>query len=144
MSAAPFVEFDRGRDGARAIGGRDAGRDALARLDRLREGGAIARTVESDHRLELQLAGAGAGQRQTNQSAAVARHEVYGIGRRHLRGNDQVTLVLALLGVDEHDHAAIAHVLQDLRDRGQTATAFRDGVFANVVRHGRNSRSRAI
>ena len=135
---------DRGRDGARAVGGGDAGRDALARLDRLGEGGAVARAVATDHGFELELGRARAGQRQADEAAAIARHEVDGVGRRHLRGNDEVALVLALLGVDEHDHAAVAHVLQDLVDRGKTAAAFRDGVSASVVRHGRNSRSRAI
>ncbi len=135
---------DRRGDGARPVGRRDAGGDAVARFDRLGEGGAVARTVATDHRFELELGGAGAGERQANQAATVARHEVDRVGRRHLRGNDEVALVLALLCVDEHDHAAVAHVFQDLGDRGKTAAAFRDGVFANVVRHGRNSRSRAI
>ena len=135
---------DGGGDGACPIGRRDAGRDALARLDRLREGCAVARAVAADHRFELELGGARAGERQADQPAPVARHEVDGVRRRHLGRNDEVALVLALLCIDEHDHAAVAHVLQDLGDRGQAAAAFRDGVFANVVRQGRNSRRRAI
>jgi len=135
---------DRRGDGPRPIGSGDAGRDTLARLDRLSESRAVARAIASDHRLELELLGASAGERETNKAAAVAGHEVHRVRRRHLRGDHEVALVLALFGVDEHDHAAIAHVLEDLRDRGQAAAAFRDGVFANVVRHGLNSRSRAI
>ena len=34
-----------------------------------------------------------------------ARHEVDGVRRRHLAGNDQVALVLPVLMVDEDEHA---------------------------------------
>ena len=40
-----FCRIDGGRNRARPIERRNAGRDAFARLDRLREGGAIARAV---------------------------------------------------------------------------------------------------
>ncbi len=58
-------------------------------------------------------------------------------------GDDEIALVLALLGVDEHDHAPVAHVLEDLGNGGQAAAALREGDGAGIVRHGRNSRSRA-
>ena len=74
-----------------------------------------------------QLVGALARQRQADQAAAVLGHEVDGVGRRHLRGNDEVALVLAVLGVDQDDHAAVAQVLDDLVDRRQEALAFRVG-----------------
>ena len=121
----------------------DAGRDALARLDRLGEGGAVARVVAAHHRFEPQLVRALLRERQADEAAAVPRHEVDRVGRRHLRGNDEIALVLALLRVDEHDHAPVAHVLEDLGDGGQAAAALRDGDRAGVVRHGRNSKSRA-
>ena len=82
-------------------------------------------------------------QRQAHEPAAVLGHEVDRVGRRHLRGDDEIALVLALLGVDEHDHAPVAHVLEDLGDRRQAAAAFREGKCAGILRHGRNSRSRA-
>ena len=45
-------------------------------------------------------------------------HEVDRIGRRHLRRNDQIALVLAVLVIDENAHAAIAGILDDLLDAG--------------------------
>ena len=52
-------------------------------------------------------------------------HEVDGVGRRHLRGDDEVALVLAVLGVDQDDHAPVAQILDDLVDRRKEALAFR-------------------
>src|SRR5262249_41717045 len=45
------------------------------------------------------------------------RHEIDRSGRRHLRGNDDVALVLTALVVDEDEHAAVARVLDDVLDR---------------------------
>ena len=53
--------------------------------------------------------------RQTS-AAAVLGHEIDGIRRRHLRRDDEVALVLALLGVDEDEHAPVARVLDNLLD----------------------------
>ena len=114
-------------DGAGAIVRGDAGGDALARLDRDREGGAVARLVLARHVLEAKLVGALARQRQADQAAAVLGHEVDGIGRRHLRGDDEVALVLAVLGIDQDDHAAVAQILEDLVDGREEALAFRVG-----------------
>ena len=116
---------DGGGDGAGAVVRGDAGGDAFARLDRDREGRAVARLVLARHVLEAQLVGALLGQRQADQAAPVLGHEVDGVGRRHLRGDDQVALVLAVLGVDQDDHAAVAQVVDDLVDRRQEALAFR-------------------
>ena len=68
---------------------------------------------------KAELLDALAGQRQADQAAAVARHEVDRLRRRHLRRDDQVALVLAILVVDQDDHAAVADVLDDLLDRRQ-------------------------
>jgi hypothetical protein len=135
--------IDGGGNGARAIVGGDAGGVALARLDRLREGGAVARGVAPHHRLQLQLLGARLSQGQADEAASVLGHEVDGVGRRHLRRHDEVALVLPLLRVDEHHHAPVAHVLENLGDGGQAAAALREGDGAEVVGHGRNSKSRA-
>ena len=116
---------DGGGDGAGAVVRGDAGGDALARLDRDGEGRAVARLVLARHVLEPQLVGALLGERQADQAAAVLGHEVDGVGRRHLRGDDEVALVLAVLGVDQDDHAAVAQVLDDLVDRRQEALALR-------------------
>ena len=83
------------------------------------------------------------GKGQTDEAAAEPRHEVDRVGRRHLRGDDEIALVLALLRVDEHDHTAVAHILEDLGDGGQAAAALRHCDRTGFMRHGRNSKSRA-
>ena len=55
-------------------------------------------------------------QRQADQAAAEARHEVDGLGRDMVGGDDQVALVLAVLVVDEDDHAAAADDLDAALD----------------------------
>ena len=56
-------------------------------------------------------------QREADQAAAVLGHEVDRLGRRHLRRDDEVALVLAVLVVDQDEHAAVARLLDDLLDR---------------------------
>jgi hypothetical protein len=53
----------------------------------------------------------------------VLGHEVDGIGSGHLRRHDEVALVLAVLGVDQDDHAAVAQIVDDLVDGRQEALA---------------------
>ena len=67
----------------------------------------------------MQLLGALGRQREADQAAAVLGHEVDGVGRRHLRRDDEVALVLALLGIDQNEHAAVARILDHLLDRGE-------------------------
>ena len=92
---------------------RNAGGNALARLDRDGEGGFVAAAVVARHRLQPELVGALLGQRQADQSAAVARHEIDRVGSRHLRGDDEVALILAVVVVDEDEHAAVARLVDD-------------------------------
>ena len=122
--AAAF-RIDRHRDGARPVVRGDAGGDAFPRFNGNGKGRAVARLVLPRHVLEAQLVGAQLGQRQANQPASVLGHEVDGVGRRHLRGDDEIALVLAILGIDQDDHAAVAQVIDDLVDRRQEALAFR-------------------
>ena len=105
---------DRDRDRAGAVGGGDAGGDALARLDRGGEGGFEAGAVGAAHRLQAELVDPLAGQRQADQAAAVLGHEVDRVGRRHLRRDDEVALILAVLVVDQDEHAAVARLVDDL------------------------------
>ena len=58
-------------------------------------------------------------QRQADQAAPVARHEVDVLGTDELRRNHQVALVLAVLVVHDDDHPAMPDVLQQLVDRIQ-------------------------
>ena len=109
----PVGGVDRDGDGARAVGGADPGRNPLARLDRDGEGGLVAAAVGAGHRLQAELVGALLGQRQADQPAAVAGHEVDRVGRRHLRRNDEVALILAVVVVDEDEHPAVAGLVDD-------------------------------
>ena len=83
------------------------------RLDRDGEGGLVAAAVGARHRLEPELVGAVLGQREADQAAAVARHEVDRVRGRHLRRDDEVALILAALVVDEDEHAAVARLVDD-------------------------------
>ena len=69
------------------------------------------------HQRQAQLLDALARQRQADQAAAVLGHEIDRLGRRHLRRDDEIALVLAVLVVDQDEHAAVARLLDDLLDR---------------------------
>ena len=81
--------------------------DALARLDRDGEGGAERRLVALGHRPEAELVAPLAGEAEADQAASVRRHEVDRLGRRELRGDREVALVLAVGGVDDDDELAL-------------------------------------
>ena len=65
------------------------------------------------HRLQAERVDALLGQRQADQAAAVAGHEVDRVGGRHLRRDDEVALILAVVVVDEDEHAAVARLVDD-------------------------------
>ena len=46
-------------------------------------------------------------------------HEVDRIRRRHLGGNDEIALILAVLVVDEDEHPPIARLVDQLLDGGE-------------------------
>ena len=108
---------DRDRDGAGAVGGGNAGGDALARLDRGGEGGFEPGAVGPAHRLQAELVDPLLGERQADQAAAVLGHEVDRVGRRHLGGDDEIALILPVLVVDQDEHAAVARLVDDLPRR---------------------------
>ena len=70
------------------------------------------------HRRQVQALAALARQRQADQAAGVARHEVDRLGRDVVGGEDQVAFVLAVLLVDQDDHAAGGELGDDFLDRG--------------------------
>ena len=76
------VRVDEHLHRARAVGGRDAGRDAVARLDGDGERRAEVRVVAAHHHRDAQLVEALARHRHADEAAAVAGHEVDGLGRR--------------------------------------------------------------
>src|SRR5262249_1480830 len=108
--------IDGDGNGVGAVMRRDAGRHAFARFDRYGEGRGMPDAVRARHHLEMELLGALGCERKANQPAAVLCHEVDGVWRRHLRGNDEVAFVFALLGIDQDEHAAVARVLDHLLD----------------------------
>ena len=74
-------------------------------------------------------------------------HEVDDVGRRHLCRHDEIALVLPILRIDEHDHAPVAHLLDDHLGRRQELMAGLGaglgGGCREAVGHGRNSIRRA-
>jgi hypothetical protein len=107
-----------GEHGVRAVLGADAGGDALRRLDADGEGGAERRAVRVllHHERELQLLHPRLVEGEADEAAPVLRHEVDGVGRDLLRGDAEVALVLAVLVVDEDDHAALLQVADGVLD----------------------------
>ena len=83
-----------------------------------REVRAERRAVVTDHQGQIELAAALLREREADETPAVARHEVDRLGRRELGADQQIAFVLAVLLVDEHDHAAGTKVVDDLSDPG--------------------------
>ena len=47
----------------------------------------------------------------------MGRHEIDGIRGRHLRGNNEISLILAILIIDQDEHLAVSGILNDVLDR---------------------------
>ena len=60
-----------------------------------------------------ELVGAILGQSEADQAAPVAGHEVDRVGSRHLRGNDEIALIFAVVVVDQDEHPAVARFVDD-------------------------------
>jgi hypothetical protein len=69
-------------------------------------------------RLELEFVATFLGERQTNKSAAVDRHEIHDLGCDHLGRTNKITLILAIFVVNDYYHLAASDVLCGLFDRG--------------------------
>ena len=76
---------DRDCDGPRAIRRRNAGGDAVARLDRLGEGSPEATFLITAHQRKSERFRALPAEREADEAAAMARHEIDRIGGDHLR-----------------------------------------------------------
>ena len=118
-SAAVELGVDGDADGVGAVGGGDAGGDAFAGFDGLSEGGAEAGGVLLGHREEAEVVGALLSEGEADEAAAVAGHEVDGLGGDVLGGEGEVALVLAVLVVDDDDHAAGADLGDGAWDVGE-------------------------
>ena len=93
-------------DGVGPVDGGDAGRDALARVDGDRVGGAAPVLVDPEHRRQVEPVGVLLGHRDADVARGVPDHERHEVGGRQLGGEDQVALVLAVLVVDDDDRPA--------------------------------------
>ena len=134
----------RGEDGVGPLARRDAGGDAVARVDADREGGPAGRAVLVGHHRQAQGGHLLLGERQADEPAALAGHEVDRLGRDQVGGHGQVALVLAILVVDHDDHAAGADLGDGLVDAAgggwRDQTTRRDLPLAAI--HTLGSRSR--
>lgn len=59
------------------------------------------------------------GEGEADEAAPVGGHEVDRLRGRHLGGDDEIALVLAVFIIDEDIHAAIARLVDDLLDGGE-------------------------
>src|SRR5439155_9547779 len=78
---------------------------------------AVHRAVARHHRQEVQALGVRLGDRHADEAAAELRHEIDFFRGDELRGENQVALVLAILVVDEHGHAAGLELGDDFLNR---------------------------
>ncbi len=111
--------IDRDLNRARAVVRRNASRHASARVDRLAKCGTELRRVLRRHGTDVQVLKSLFGHGQADQSASVLGHEVDGFGRDLFGGERQVAFVLAILVVDNNDHAAGADFLNRIRNVGE-------------------------
>ena len=112
----PGLGIDGGQDSNGAVGGADAGGDSDARVDRFAERGAVNRSVDRRHERQVELVAALLGEREANEAAAVLSHKVDGFRRDFFGGHGEVAFVLAVLVVNEDDHAAVANFFDGLFD----------------------------
>ena len=109
---------DRHGNGACAVMCGNAGRHAFFRFNRNGEGRLHAFTIVARHHVEVKRVGTLLRHGEANQAATIPGHEVDLFRGRKSRRNNQVTLVFAVLSVDENVHLAVAGILNDLVDRG--------------------------
>jgi hypothetical protein len=123
------LRVDGHQHGLGAVGGGDARRRAHAGLDGHAERGAEPGGVllVADHERDPQLVEPLAEHRQAHEPAAVAGHEVDGLGSDLLGGDREVALVLAVLVVHDDEHLPGLEVLEGLRNGADRHGAFLAG-----------------
>ena len=115
------VGLHRGAHGVRAVVRGDAGGDALRSLDGDGEVGAEAGAVVAHHQRQAQRLALLLREREADQAAAEAGHEVDVLRPHGVGAHEEVALVLAVLVVHEDHHLAGAQVGDDLGDAVQAA-----------------------
>ena len=85
---------------------RDAGGQAMAGVDRDREGGAERRVVARHHRIEMKPPRLFRGDRCANDAGRMADDERHLLRRAKRRGDEEIALVLAVVVVGDNDELA--------------------------------------
>ena len=118
---------------AAAVGGRDAGRRAVAEVDGVGERGALGLGVVLDHERQVELVAALAGERRADDARRVAHEERDLLRRGELGRHDEVALVLAVLVVDDDDDLAPSDGGDGVLDRSEQCAALgHDSVLASA------------
>src|SRR5207302_569278 len=135
----PGVRVGQDVDRARAIRRADPRRHALARVDGHRERGPEARLVAGDHLREVELLEPLGRHRHADHPARVGADERDVVRVAELRGEGEVAFVLAVLVVDDDDHATgpdVGDGLVDGRERRRRRDDARpDGCLTGCPRH---------
>ena len=100
-----------------AIRRRDARGDARSSLDRDGEIRPVDRLVVIRHRRQVELPAARFGECQADETAGVLRHEVDRLGRHEVGAEHQIAFILAILLVDEDDHASCLELVYEFGNR---------------------------
>ena len=108
------INGDGNRPGTVMCG--NAGGDALFRFDGDGEGRPHAFAVVAGHHVEFERMGALLRHGEADEAPAMLGHEVYRFRRGEGGRDDEVALILAVFGINEYEHPAIAGVFDDFLD----------------------------
>ena len=98
--------FDGDGDRVGAVARGDAADDAVRRIDGHCERGLVALFVGHGHHRQAEPIDLLRGEREADQPAGVAHHEGQRLRGGELGGDDEIALVLAVLVIDQDEHAA--------------------------------------
>ena len=108
-------------DGRRTVSSRDTRRNLSLRADGYVERCTLFRGVIGDHWGYLKLVESLTRHGKANKSTTVGNHEVDGLGCGFLRCDDEVTLVLAILVVNDYEHLALTNLGYRILNRAERA-----------------------
>jgi len=106
----PRRGIDRDLNRRRAIGCGDSRSNSFTGIDRNSEGGTQEGGVVGDLSSQVQFVTAVFSQRQADQAAREAGHEVNNLGRCLFGGAHKIALILAILVVNDDDHVPVAYL----------------------------------